>query len=429
MKRDYKQKYRGTRNAGGLMITTGGAKIDKLSFSQKEMEYLSGRKWTRDEIFTVFGVPTTFSDVSAVSRANADSANTEYQRRTIKPKLIMTEDTINDQLVSDFDESLFVAFDENVPVDEEFRLKERASNIQVGYTSVNEERIRDGLDPIEDGDEHRNPNVSANVSIDGPAKRVKRFPSLGMPAANFIPENFVEAVQKYLKRFGDSILDQAKESEFKNVKIGNPDDIVSSWFDFTIWDKEAENTILPFIRASILLNAPKALASVNPDRPFDESSPSVATLLEERRVVIRGFNRTIMKDTRSTIAAGIQGGENVSQIKNRIEGVFGFKDRNRALRIARTETIWALNAGAVEGYKQSGVVSGLEWSTAEDERVCQWCGPMDGKIVSIDQDFWKMGDTMTGREGGKLGFETSNIGHPPLHPQCRCALIPVAKEV
>lgn len=426
MKLDFRRHFRGLGNAGKMMIATGGAKLEKFGFSPKEMAYLGGRAWSRSEIYTVFGVPMIFAEVQNVSRANAEDANTEYQRQTIVPKLIMIEDTLNEQLVNDFDERLFVAFDNPVPEDKVFRLKERESNINIGYSSVNEERARDGLDPIDGGDELRNQPVEPVLE---PVKRMKRIPPLGMPAANFIPEEFTEAVQEYLKRFGNAVLAQASDAAFKRAKVANPDDLVSKWFDFSIWDKEAENTMLPFIRASILINGPKALDKVGSNRTFDPSSPGVISLLNERKVVIRGMNRTIQKDTRATIAAGITAGDSGGQMRNRIEGVFGFNDKNRAVRIARTETIWALNAGAVEGYKQSGVVEAKEWSTAQDERVCQWCDPMDGKIVGLDTDYFKMGDTFVGRDGGSLGFDIDNIGWPPLHPQCRCSVIPVVRAI
>jgi SPP1 gp7 family putative phage head morphogenesis protein len=250
-----------------------------------------------------------------------------------------------------------------------------------------------------------------------------------MPAANFIPVEFVDAVQKYLKSFGNAILAQANDESFKGAKVASPDDLVSRWFDFSVWDKRAENTILPFIRASILIAGPQALKDVAPDAQFDSSNPGVQKALNERSVVIRGMNRTIQKDTRAAIATGIDAGENSSQVRKRIEGVFGFTNKDRATRIARTETIWALNEGAVQGYKQSGVVIAKEWSTAQDERVCQWCGPMDGKIIGLEGDYFKMGDQFVGRDGGVLNFQIENVGHPPLHPQCRCAIVPVVREV
>ena len=60
---------------------------------------------------------------------------------------------------------------------------------------------------------------------------------------------------------------------------------------------------------------------------------------------------------------------------------------------------------------------------------CQWCAPMDGKIVGLSDDYFRMGDRFTGDEGGVLKMDYNEINHPPLHPQCRCSIIPVLKEI
>ena len=105
--------------------------------------------------------------------------------------------------------------------------------------------------------------------------------------------------------------------------------------------------------------------------------------------------------------------------------------------IARTEVSRASNEGTLMGYRQSGVVKGMQWWTATDERTCQFCSQMHGETFSIDEPIFKKGDTMTGKlslleqEQGKtpstLKFNYEAIEHPPLHPRCRCVLLPVLK--
>jgi len=83
---------------------------------------------------------------------------------------------------------------------------------------------------------------------------------------------------------------------------------------------------------------------------------------------------------------------------------------NRAKMIAVTE----LNRGYIEAQEisiKSAVKDGLMsgniakvWETAEDELVCDVCGPMDGESVPLSEDF--------DIEGGK----------PPAHPWCRCTV-------
>ena len=86
--------------------------------------------------------------------------------------------------------------------------------------------------------------------------------------------------------------------------------------------------------------------------------------------------------------------------------------RYRAYNIARTELADAYNQGAYEGTKQAQAAgymgrSVAEWSTAEDERTCPYCGALDGKTADLDEGF----DLPNGR---KL---------PPAHPGCRCSYL------
>jgi hypothetical protein len=96
--------------------------------------------------------------------------------------------------------------------------------------------------------------------------------------------------------------------------------------------------------------------------------------------------------------------------------------------IARTETIRASNAGAEESYKQSGVVTSKEWLVTADDRLCPACAEMDGEIIELGENYYNKGDEMSfgsGDEQGTLVFDYGAVAHPPLHPNCRCTLVPV----
>jgi SPP1 gp7 family putative phage head morphogenesis protein len=78
--------------------------------------------------------------------------------------------------------------------------------------------------------------------------------------------------------------------------------------------------------------------------------------------------------------------------------------QTRMTLIARTETIRAHNQGQIKFYHTVGVEKAV-WQTAEDERTCLECAPLDGKVYPLD----------------KL------IG-PPIHPDGRCWTIPEIPE-
>ncbi len=131
---------------------------------------------------------------------------------------------------------------------------------------------------------------------------------------------------------------------------------------------------------------------------------------------------------RKTLAEGIIAKESINKLTKRVENVFAQAKGYRAQRIARTETARTANFATVESYRQSGVVAGKQWLTAFDERTCEWCVPMNGKIVSLEEDFFKKGDVFVGRDGGKLPLDYTNVGYPPLHVNCRCTLVSILVE-
>ena len=83
----------------------------------------------------------------------------------------------------------------------------------------------------------------------------------------------------------------------------------------------------------------------------------------------------------------------------------------RALTIARTETIASSTNGQQELWRQA-VDKGLldpdktwrSWITTPDDRLCEFCEPMDGQTVGLEEPFTS-GDGAT-------------VMVPPLHPQC-----------
>lgn len=86
------------------------------------------------------------------TRANATVANENFMRDAIRPRLIRMEEKLNEKLTPRYDGKLFLAFDDPVPEDREYKLKERESNLKTGYSSINIERDRDNADKVEWGD-------------------------------------------------------------------------------------------------------------------------------------------------------------------------------------------------------------------------------------------------------------------------------------
>lgn len=109
---------------------------------------------------------------------------------------------------------------------------------------------------------------------------------------------------------------------------------------------------------------------------------------------------------RGTVREAIVEGLSNDDIASRMRQSYGFS-KARATVIARTETLMASNAGALESYKASGVVGGKRWLTAEDDKVTPDCAANgDAGVIGLGAKF------------------PSGAEAPPDHPNCRCTIIP-----
>lgn len=105
----------------------------------------------------------------------------------------------------------------------------------------------------------------------------------------------------------------------------------------------------------------------------------------------------------------------------------------RAQMLAHTGAIWAYGEGAIQRYDAEGVAV-VEWLTADDDLRCPACAEMNGKRVETAEPFFRAGDNISATLGidgalkvpsGSRGFD---IRHPPLHPNCRCTVLPIVDE-
>jgi SPP1 gp7 family putative phage head morphogenesis protein len=114
---------------------------------------------------------------------------------------------------------------------------------------------------------------------------------------------------------------------------------------------------------------------------------------------IKGLTSYQSTAIKRAITAGFEKGETVSQITKRVKEVTPMA-KNKAITIARTETLAAGNAAAKQRYEAAGVEK-VEYIAADDGRQCDECDSKHGNIYNI-------GDAPS----------------LPIHPNCRCTLAP-----
>jgi SPP1 gp7 family putative phage head morphogenesis protein len=123
--------------------------------------------------------------------------------------------------------------------------------------------------------------------------------------------------------------------------------------------------------------------------------------------LVSGINANTMALLRRVVAAFIETpGMTIGDLRRELAPAFG---ERRAQMIAVTETTRAFEEGhrAIQRELQRGGLRRLrEWRTAQDERVCELCGPLNGAT----EDQW---------------VDTDG---PPRHPRCRCWTVLVKAE-
>lgn len=131
------------------VISRGGdINAKSIGLSVKDMEYLQGREFSREEIDRIFGVPGGMWSKSA-NRANAENAAKIFAEMAVYPLLVQLSEEITSKLMPRYypEQGVQAQFEDIRPEDREMALKER----QLKYQSltINEVRELQGRPPYE----------------------------------------------------------------------------------------------------------------------------------------------------------------------------------------------------------------------------------------------------------------------------------------
>ena len=152
IKKTWQENYGSIGNKGRTVLLEKGINYTPISFSPKDLGFDTTKKWSREEIATIFGVPMSKISPENVNLANAKAGERQYVKDTIEPRLRRLEEKINERLLPLYDSQLFASYDAPLPEDKEFELKKMETFLQNALTTVNEERDRLGMKPVDWGD-------------------------------------------------------------------------------------------------------------------------------------------------------------------------------------------------------------------------------------------------------------------------------------
>lgn len=469
LRAQFEDRYRGTENAHKVAMLPDGVEPDKMGWSQKDMDFVEQMHWSRDDILSGLRTPHVVLGLGAgenLNRATADTTNYIYALRTVTPRLRRIAASLNAFIVPRFGKDIVFDFDNVVPDDEDLQIRKRIAALGgAPYQSVNEIREDIGLPKVPGGERVMTTYSQIPLGSTPEEPEPKRLASSGAYfALQFVKKN--EDVSESVGKSVDSIVEKAAKTLESVEKVLKRSREEGSWRGFVARVTPYEDLLRKrFARygrdvaARAESNLSEASKGIDYDELLNEEEevrsimrfvhPALEDLYRREGVAVadeisgafeateariretvgravnllaKSYHEETVRLLREALEEGIVEGEGIDKLKHRIRDVGEFSSDVRALRVARTETFRIANLAGKEAYRQSGFTK-LVWFTASDEAVCEFCGPMDGKVVSIEENFFNKGESVRGADGGVLDLNYSDVEAGALHPNCRCRVV------
>lgn len=508
-----KEKFVGDENTFKHIILENGMRVNPYMMNQQDLDFLSSREFTRDEILSFFKLSkANLGIVDDVNRANNEAQEYRYAKQVIKPRIEQFADIINRRLIKPvYGTELFIRFKNPIPEDKDRILQEAQAGInkwltidevrevygyealpdgagQEIYTELNKIKLSDLNDitqntpqdadtspqsedkPEDDKDtpnednshtsQGNTPNAEQSEEENKEDKSVEaEIQDEALIKKRAIGNNKVQRrtiqAQRYEKKLlktSRKMFDRQKSQVLNWLEKNKPTNEkqyqkaliqkikTKDWADEMIdWNKEQElfqqdiATIQRTIIETVGLEEYNALIS-NDDKNFNTNAQSIDKfILDTSELASLTITDETKKQIKATLSEAIHNGETLNEMTARVEETFGTMATKRAQMIAQTEVATALNQADIEAWTQTELVEAKEWFTGEDEKTCGYCQSMDGKIISLQSKFFHKGDKIEFEDAHEhshhMNLDYKDITAPPIHPHCRCALLPVLKTL
>lgn len=424
-----RELYGGSGNAGDIFVAEAGLKYQPTGLSPLDMSWLEGAKLSAREIAIAYNVPPELiGDNSAKTYSNYGEARKALYEETVLPLMDFLKGAFNNWLIPLWGENLYLDYDK----DSIEALQENQTELYTrmfgavdrGIITRNEARWMLGFEAVKvDGADKLYIPFSL-TPLDEPEEPEKEpeeseetEKSLAQKKTLYDEEKIAELWEYKRKRYWDPWEKKWKEklkSYFNDQEkevLGNIEGRKSAIredeiYEIEKWNKKLRKFSKPLLLEIVREGAESALNELGIEVSWSIDNPKVDEWVkEELGTKIKGINETTLEQLRETLQDGIDLGEGVDDLAQRVRETFEDARGYRAESIARTETISAFNEGNRQLYQEAGVKQ-LQFYTATDERVCEECFM---------------------NHGNKYGIEEAQ-GIIPVHPQCRCTWVAVQEE-
>lgn len=472
LKEQFNNAHQGSTKARNALILEGGAQYQATGWSAIDLDFSNQMQINRDTILSIFGVPkSVLGIVEDVNRANAEVSKAVFLEETINPILKKYADTITEQLiVPDFQENLYIEFTDVVPKNTERELAKYDNAVKNGWMTRNEVRQIEGYAPVEGGDTLYIPvNYMPIGELPAEVKSLSKTKR---------PETVTEKVEKKVEQVIEKKKKEIKATENKKA-VELTKEIKMQIWDLNTKSINRQSTLFTkALRDVLRMQERKVLKSLSQNKKHFKTKATekdieqyllsideevnvmveftkdssiayavrhanqtanmygLADRITDRDVVsyivseIKRFARetteTTNKALSKTLLEGIDAGESIMKLRNRVKELFTEISTKRAEMIARTESATYIHYADQKVYEKSGVTI-KEWFA--DPGACEFCQPMDGMKVPVSTNFFNKGDVAFSTTGQQMPMNYRAVNAPPLHPNCTCTLLAVLPDL
>jgi len=439
------------------------ARIEKLTQTMRDMEFSKLTEISTTQILAAFGVPKSIIGMMGMNRAEAEAQIYTFLSETVEPRYKMINEKLNEFLVSEFGDNLYLDYVDPTPENRDAIIKEYETALKNNWLVINEVRDKEGLPPLEGGWDFYLPVALMPAGGVPESERTKMFTIKGINPITYYKvkkQKEMEALRTrvmtgkkklkttlklkkdIIKIFADRlrIIKKLSFTKEKKQEIWNEHDRLLTG------DEKPFNAMVVGLFKSqqkrviaALEKSKKALGDIDWETEktlFAKISLPLFTSITEKRgkraaalvgstfemtAGVRKFindktmlfadqvNETTRKTLKKTLEIGVGEGEGVPDLTKRVNDVFDSRTKWESERIARTEVLGSSNGAELEAYKQSEVVEKVEWLATMDDRVRPEHAAMSGQVVVKGKPF-------------------SNGLLYPSEINCRCALLPVVGD-
>lgn len=382
------QAHQGSNNAYKVGALLNGMSYEERGMTMRDAEFIEGRKEIKERIIEVYGIPkSVFGLVDKIDRATADTQMRQFWQVTLKPLAIMMQEDINTLLARKYFPDYLVKYDFTVVEELKKDLNETADAAKkyfdLGYTrdEIND-RFKLGMpEQTEYGDNRYVPTYLMSLEKEDIEMEQLLEPEEGKSIttkaaqkgpnpfrARFLKDQknqekiFHSKIKRFLFEYRQEVLSLLNNKSSNIDTAGIKNDLNKL--------KNKQDIKLAKMTEPLYLAATKVAASGTLELLGDNSGATgIAALANTAANRVTGVNTTINNKILSEVLLGVDKGETIEQISQRIKDVYNFTS-SRSRIIARTETSRIMNAATLATYKVKGVKK-KEWLDAGDSDVRQ----------------------------------------------------------